>query len=263
MIDPTLLLFSNRSKDSNMLYDLLLLILIIPILGQITSYLKDNIPKYMNKLYYKFSNQSVIEFVGYDKIDYGEFIPTYPEAMLAVFRWTIHHKKVKNLRHYFKQRGLWEKSSDEGLTDLNYMLVEAKNIELEEGIFMDVEYQKLEDPNLKKTVDVKTNKLTLILRSAIHNTDYINRFVNKCIKFNREYELEINKNKLCHFIFKGYDNNYQFNECFHIDVLKEYDEDKTNINPFDNMFFDYKEKLLKRVNKLQDLEYYKRTGSRR
>ncbi len=264
MIDPTFLLFSNRNKeDSNIFYDILLLILFVPMLGQITTYLKDNIPKYMNKLYYKFSNQSVIEFIGYDKLDYGEFIPTYPEAMLAVFRWTIHNKKVKKLRHYNKQRGLWEKSCDEGLTDLNYMLVEGKNVELEEGIFMDVDHQRLEDPNLKKTVDVKTNKLTLILRSAKHSTDYINKFVNKCIKFNREYELGINKNKLCHFIFKGYDNNYQFNECFHIDVIKEYDEDEINTNPFDNMFFDYKEKLLKRVNKLQDLEYYERTGSRR
>ena len=262
-IDPTLLLFSNKSKDSNMLYDLLLLILIIPILGQITSYLKDNIPKYMNKLYYKFSNQSVIEFVGYDKLDYGEFIPTYPEAMMSVFRWTIHQKKVKSLRYYNKQRGLWEKCRDEGLTDLNYMIVEGKNIELEKGLYMDVDHHKLEDPNLKKTVDVKTNKLTLILRSAIHNTDYINKYVNKCIKFNHEYELNLNKNKIYHFIFKGYDNNYQFNECFHIDLLKEFNEDDTNINPFDNLFFDYKEKLLKRVNKLQDLEYYKRTCSRR
>ena len=263
MIDPAFLLFSNRSRDSNIFYDLLLLVLIIPILGQFTTFLKDNVPKYMNKIYYKFTNQSIIEFIGYDKLDYGEFIPTYPEAMLAVFRWTIHNKKVKNLRHYNKQRGLWEKSCDEGLTDLNYMLVEAKNVELEEGIFMDVEHQRLEDPNLKKTVDVKTNKLTLNLRSAIHNTDHINKFVNKCIKFNREYELGINKNKLCHFIFKGYDSNYQFNECFHIDILKEYDEDKISKNPFDNMFFDYKEKLLKRVNKLQDLEYYERTGTRR
>ena len=263
MIGPEFLLFSNRSKDSNIFYDLLLLLLIVPMLGQITSYLKDNIPKYMNKIYSRISKQSVIEFIGYDKLDYGEFIPTYPEAMMSVFRWTIYQKKVKTLRHYNKQRGLWEKSRDEGLTDLNYMIVEGKNIELEEGLFMDVEHQKLEDPNLKKTVDVKTNKLTLNLRSAIHNTEYINKFVNKCIKFNREYELNLNKNKIYHFIFKGYDNNYQFNECFHIDVLKEFNEDKPNINPFNNLFFDYKEKLLKRVNKLQDLEYYERTGSRR
>ena len=268
MIGPEFLLFSNRSKDSNIFYDLLLLLLIVPMLGQITTYLKDNIPKYMNKLYYKFSKQSVIEFVGYDKLDYGEFIPTYPEAMLAVFRWTIHNKKVKSLRHYNKQRGLWEKSCDEGLTDLNYMLVEGKNVELEEGIFMDVDHQRLEDPNLKKTVDVKTNKLTLNLRSAIYNTDYINKFVNKCIKFNREYELNLNKNKIYHFTFKGYDSNYNFNDCFHISVLKEYDYDdkKISINkskPFDNLFFDNKEKLIKRLDKLKDYEYYERTGSRR
>ncbi len=268
MIGPEFLLFSNRSKDSNIFYDLLLLILIVPMLGQITTYLKDNIPKYMNKLYYKFSNQSVIEFVGYDKLDYGEFIPTYPEAMMSVFRWTIHQKKVKSLRHYNKQKGLWEKSRDEGLTDLNYMIVEGKNIELEEGLYMDVEHQKLEDPNLKKTVDVKTNKLTLNLRSAIHNTEYINKFVNKCIKFNREYELNLNKNKIYHFTFKGYDSNYNFNDCFHISVLKEYDYDdkKISINkskPFANLFFDNKEKLIKRLDKLKDCEYYERTGSRR
>ena len=253
-----------------MLYDLLLLILIIPILGQITSYLKDNIPKYINKIYSRISKQSIIEFIGYDKLDYGEFIPTYPEAMLSVFRWTIHQKKVKTLRYYNKQRGLWEKCKDEGLTDLNYMIVEGKNIELEEGLYMDVDHQKLEDPNLEKKVALKTSKLILNLRSVIHNTEYINRFVNKCIKFNREYELGLNKNKLYHFTFKGYDSNHNsnFNECFHISVLKEFDNDdeKSYINkskPFSNLFFDNKEKLIKRLDKLKDYEYYERTGSRR
>ena len=268
MIGPEFLLFSNRSKDSNIFYDLLLLILIVPMLGQITSYLKDNIPKYMNKLYYKFSKQSVIEFIGYDKIDYGEFIPTYPEAMLSVFRWTIHHKKVNSLRYYNKVKGIWEKNRDECLTDLNYMIVEGKNLELEEGLYMDVDHQKLDDPNLEKKVALKTSKLILNLRSAIHNTEHINRFVNKCIKFNREYELNLNKNKIYHFTFKGYDSSYNFNECFHISLLKEFNNDdkKNYINkskPFDNLFFDNKEKLIKRLDKLKDYEYYERTGSRR
>ena len=96
MIDPAFLLFSNRNKeDSNIFYDLLLLILIVPMLGQITTYLKDNIPKYMNKLYYKFSNQSGIEFIGYDKLDYGEPSDCYSEAMMAVIRWTINKKKFR------------------------------------------------------------------------------------------------------------------------------------------------------------------------
>ena len=263
MIGPEFLLFSNRSKDSNIFYDLLLLLLIVPMLGQITTYLKDNIPKYMNKLYYKFSNQSVIEFIGYDKLDYGEPSDCYSEAMMAVIRWTINKKKVKSLRYYNKVKGLWEKSNDGVVSDLNYMIIECKNVELENGLYMDVDHNKIDDPNLEKKTSIKTNKLTLNLRSVIHNTEYINRFVNKCIKFNREYELGLNKNKLYHFIFKGYDNNYQFNECFHIDVLKEFDDDEKSKNPFDNMFFDYKEKLLKRINKLQDLEYYERTGLRR
>lgn len=286
MIGPEFLLFSNRSKDSNIFYDLLLLILIVPILGQITTYLKDNIPKYTNKLYYKFYKQSVIEFVGYDKIDYGEFIPTYPEAMLSVFRWVIHHKKVKSLRYYNKQKGLFEKSRDECLTDLNYMIVEGKNVELEEGLYMDVDHLKIDDPNLEKKTSIKTNKLTLNLKSVIYNTEYINKFINKCIKFNREYELNLNKNKIYHFTFKGYDNNYNFNECFHIGVLKDFgynynfnecfhigvlkeinnDDKKNYINkskPFDNLFFDNKKKLIKRLDKLKDYEYYERTGSRR
>jgi hypothetical protein len=143
------------------------------------------------------------------------------------------------------------------------MIVECKNVELENGLYMDVEHYKIDDPNLEKKTSIKTNKLTLNLRSAIHNTEYINRFVNKCIKFNREFELGLNKNNLYHFIFKGYNDNYQFNECFHIDIFKKFDDDEISKNPFDNLFFDYKDKLLKRVDKLQDLEYYERTGLRR
>ena len=57
MIGPEFLLFSNRTKD--MFYYLLLSVVIIPILGEITRYLQDNIPKYMNKLYSKFSERYV------------------------------------------------------------------------------------------------------------------------------------------------------------------------------------------------------------
>jgi hypothetical protein len=56
MIEP--LSFSNRSKDSN-IYDVILLVFIVLLLEHITRYLKDKIPKYVNKLYTKFSNNSI------------------------------------------------------------------------------------------------------------------------------------------------------------------------------------------------------------
>ena len=239
MIGPEFLLFSNRSKDSNILYDLLLLVFIIPLLGQITIFLKDNIPKYVDKFYSKFSKQYVIGYVGYDKLDYGEFIPSYPAAMQAICAWIIHEKKVKSLRYYNRRINFDRYKIDEKLSHLNYMILEGKNIELEAGLFMDVNYQKLDDPQLEKKVAIKTNKLTLQLKSYIHNTEYINKFVNKCIEFNRKFELEMNKNKLYHFIFKGYDSSgYMFNECFITNILTDYNDTSNNIiKTFDNLFF--------------------------
>ena len=64
-------IFSNRSKDSNIFYDLLLLVVIIHILV-LVKYLQDNIPKYINKLYSKFSERYVINYIGYDRIDFYE-----------------------------------------------------------------------------------------------------------------------------------------------------------------------------------------------
>lgn len=262
MIGPEFLLFSNRSKEnSNIFYDLLLLVFIIPLLGQITLYLKDNIPKYVDKFYSKFSKQYVIGYVGYDKLDYGEFIPSYPAPMQAICAWIIHEKKVKSLRYYNRRIGYDKYKIDDHLSHLNYMILEGKNIELEAGLFMDVNYQKLDDPHLEKKVAIKTNKLTLELKSYIHNTEYINKFVNKCIEFNRKFELEMNNNKIYHFIFKGYDSGYMFNECFITNILTDYNDTSNNIiKTFDNLFFDYKDKLIKRLDKLEDIEFYKRTG---
>ena len=62
-IDPTLLLFSNKSKDSNMLYDLLLLTLIIPFLTYGLEIVKQNLPKLCRFCYSKINYQDVNFFV--------------------------------------------------------------------------------------------------------------------------------------------------------------------------------------------------------
>lgn len=263
---PELLLFTNRDKkDSNLLYDLLLLTLIIPFLTYGLDIVKQNLPKLCRFCYSKINKEYNIIFEGLDRLDHGRFYSDYPLAMLAIFRWVIHNKKSNKIK-YFNVNSNYKTWSDfigeEKLTNINFTIEEAYNILLEDDIYLDITQNKIDDAVTdKKTNVIKTNKIILKLKSKKHNTDIINLFINKCLKFNKEFETEINKDKLYHFIFKGTDPGWEFRDCFLTSVLSDYN-DPTNINnkTFNCLHFSNKNKLIKNLDRLKDLAYYKRNG---
>lgn len=266
MIGPEFLLFSNRDKkDSNLLYDLLLLTLIIPFLTYGLDIVKQNLPKLCRFCYTKIFKEYNIIFEGLDRLDHGRFFSDYPIAMLAIFRWVIHHKKSNKIKYFniHTNYKTWNDGNvEEKLTNINFTIEEAFNILLEDDIYLDITQNKVDDTVTdKKTNVIKTNKIILKLKSKKHNTDKINLFINKCLKFNKEFEAEINKDKLYHFIFKGYDAGYEFRDCFLTSILSDYN-DPSNINnkTFDCLHFSNKDKLIKNLDRLKDLAYYKRNG---
>ncbi len=263
---PELLLFTNRDKkDSNLLYDLLLLTLIIPFLTYSLDIVKDNLPKLCRYIYSKIRIEYNIIFEGLDRLDHGRFYSDYPIAMLSIFRWVIHHKKSNKIKYFNVNNNYktWNDRPDEDkLTGINFTIEEGFNILLEDDIYLDITQSKIDDTITdKKTNIIKTNKTILKLKSKKHNIDKINLFINKCLKFNKEFETEINKDKLYHFIFKGYESGYEFRECFLTSILSDYN-DPANINnkTFDCLHFSNKDKLIKNLDRLKDLAYYKRNG---
>ena len=96
MLDPEVLLFMNRDKkNGNLLYDLLLIILIVPILKYCIENLKQYLPD-LCKFYY-FQKVNEVLFHGRDREDYGKFYSDYPLPMLAIFNWTIYNKKSNKI----------------------------------------------------------------------------------------------------------------------------------------------------------------------
>jgi hypothetical protein len=266
MIGPELLLFTSRDKkDSNLLYDLLLLTLIIPFLTYSLDIVKEDLPKLCRYIYSKIRTEYNIIFEGLDRLDHGRFYSDYPIAMLSIFRWVIHNKKSNKIKYFNVSNNYktWHDRSDEDkLTGINFTIEEGYNILLEDDIYLDITQSKIDDTIAdKKTNVIKTNKTILKLKSKKHNIDEINLFINKCLKFNKEFESEINKDKLYHFIFKGTDPGWDFRDCFLTSILSDYN-DPSNINnkTFDCLHFSNKDKLIKNLDRLKNLAYYKRNG---
>ncbi len=263
---PEILLLTNRDKkDSNLLYDLLLLTLIVPLVTYILDNVKENLPKLIKYIYYKIRTEYNIVFEGLDRLDHGRFYSDYPIAMLSIFRWVIHNKKSNKIKYFNVNNNYktWHDRSDEDkLTGINFTIEEGYNILLEDEIYLDITQSKIDDTIAdKKTNVIKTNKTILKLKSKKHNVDKINLFINKCLKFNKEFESEINKDKLYHFIFKGTDPGYEFRDCFLISILSDYnDPSYINNKTFDCLHFSNKDKLIKNLDRLKNLAYYKRNG---
>jgi hypothetical protein len=263
MISPELLIFSNRNKDSNLLYDILLLAFFAPIIAYGTTILKEYLPKILNYFYLKFFISYSLKYEGHNRLDYGKFYTEYPIAMLSVFRWAIAHNKVRHATYYnmATSHQFYTIKIEDKLTNLDYMIDECFNIELEEGLYMDVYMNKMDDTAVdnKKAV-IKTNKIILKIKSTKYDKNKINDFVNKCIKFNKDYQSEINKNKLYHFIFKGSQSGYDFSDCFLINPLADFDDPNNITKTFDNLYFSNKDTLIKQLDRLNDIEYYKKNG---
>ena len=225
MLDPEVFLFMNRDKkDGNLLYDLLLIVLIVPILKYCIEKSKEYLPTLFKFYYFKKVNEVI--FQGRDREDYGRFYSDYPLPMLAIFNWTIYNKKSNKIKFFNVKNNndniCFKSKNKETLTILDFIVEDALNIMLKKDLYLDIiKYKQDESTTDKKSNVLKTSSIIIKLKSKKYNIEEINEFINKCIIFNKEYEDTLNKNKLYHFIYKGSSDDHDFKDRFLTSVLSD------------------------------------------
>jgi hypothetical protein len=119
-------------------------------------------------------------------------------------------------------------------------------------------YDDIDIDNNGKNKHIK--KLTLKLSSS-NNIDYLQNFINKCIINYENYIEQKNKDKTYHFIYQcKKDGKLKFS----MKLISDFSNPELeNYETFNNIFHSNKEKLIQDINKLKDINYYKRTGQKR
>ena len=263
---------SHNQTMNTLIFDMAILFVLVPIL----KYFFDDIQLTYKILLNKFINtyKSKIEFTGWENLLEGNFTYEYPLPMTAICHYLSNNNICTNLKYFNPVKNgnfYYDNSSSNNQKDSNisYLINFGNNIYIGDDMYIDYTYHSIQcskesksDGNWKIIIVLKSNKKTII---------EINKFILKCIKEYENYLNEKSNNKIYHFIFQGNQGN-QSNQSitsnkkliFSSSVLSDYSNlDKTSYETFSNLESEHNTMLIKDINRLKDLEYYKKTGNRR
>ncbi len=255
------LLLSTLGTE-NTLIKILAIIFLIPALTYLTSYIKDAVPDIM----YYFNNYgwNTIDFKGFETLRNGVFYIDYPYPMLAICHWLNSHNKTKNIEfkdlcrnHIFYCDYLNESDRNSKTIKNNFIIKTASNMEIIPGILFDCNTKLLQNGSDDSRNTIYTTVFTV--KSKKYNTNYIFDFVNQIIDEYKLYERSLHRNKQFHFIYQSLDEEKLI---FSKNAFVDTENNVCNYETFDTIYSEHKDSIIRTVNRLTDIDYFKRTGNR-
>lgn len=214
---------------------------------------------------FNFNKYTSIELFGWEFLRSGSYVYEYNYNMTAINYYMCLLKKGSDYRYFNELRnGIYYnddiKKSLKYDESPSYLINNLLNLHIEDDIYIDVGSEKIniETENNKQSLNWK---ITMKIKSYKHDITYIQKFIDKCIIIYEKYKSTKNKNKTYHFIYQGFDKDkLNFSES----IISDFNtEDHQNYETFNNIFHSNKNQIINDINKLKDLNYYKRTGFKR
>ncbi len=262
MIDNIGFFILSRAHTETFYRDIFIMIILVPLL----KYIYDNIYIYYIRLrdFLLGSYKNKIEFVGWESINGGLYYYDYPVPMTAICHYITMNNISNNLRYFTPSRNGTVYSEDIKYTkkdkNIAYLVNFGNNIKIKDDLFLDYSFNKLEVSKESKCDN--SWKVTIILKSKYKSINEINDFINNCIKSYDNYIDEKSKDKIYHFIYQGKDSNKRL--TFSMSVLSDLsDPNKMCYETFDNIHSEHKTMLIRDLERLKDINYYKKTGNKR
>lgn len=167
-------------------------------------------------------------------------------------------KEMYAISHYvqFKDRATSLKVQDSNFTNGLEFLLNQKYCSVED-YYIDVTVE------IVKTPDCPPSEKIIFSIKSRKSTKEIIDFIEKCQTEYTEYLKNKNKNKLYHFIYTGTKEKTE-ERTFTSNLISDLsDENNQNYESFDCLFNDQKYKIMKDLDKLNDVNYYKKNGFKR
>lgn len=243
-INSVLLLL--RRGDSSLSQTLLFLLLpfIGQILGSIFDYLKSINIRQWNKV-------SFDTTVG---VRYGRINGDYSKAYRAI----CHHvSKIENCQALKEAKTYTEAGKT------SYVLDECRDVDIGGGIYISL-YNTVTSHVTTSPLaagEEPSKTFTLQVKSKYLSVGELTAFVKKLVEEHDAYMTKENKGKLYHFIFKSKtDANILFSQTMISDTN---DETNMNFETFDHIFNEHKDTIIADMDRLNDVDYYRRNGLKR
>jgi hypothetical protein len=209
--------------------------------------------------------QTTIDIIGWEFLNNGLHTFEYPQNMTAINYYIYSLNKSTNFKYFNNKRnGIYYIDEFKGQSEHdqtpNYILNDVYNIKIDDDIYITVTTDELTMSNEDKKSSINS-KITMTLRSYKNDTAYIEKFINKCIIAYDNYTTNKNKNKTYHFIYQGKNNGKL---VFSSKIISDFNNpDNQNYETFDTIYHSNKDIIIKDIERLRNIEYYKKTGLKR
>lgn len=238
MIDSSSLVLLLSRNDGNMYQ--MLLILFVPVIVKMIEYGLNYIYNKIVMFWNEYRMENRVEYTGIHALWCGTTKFEFSIVFETLCYIILKTGNLKMLKYIEKDDGIGR-----------YILNDCKNLIIEKDIYIDVNTEK--KTNSEFNIVYQTH---LIIKSRKKSTQEIKEFVDKSII---EYKNR-NKNKTYHFIYQGYNNK----PIFIKNIIQNKDDPLCkNYETFDFIHNEHKNKIINELDKLTDLEYYKKRGLKR
>lgn len=243
-----------KSGESLTLHEILVYFILIPLIGIIMTQLKDiglKIFDYTKNLI-KFK-KNTLALSGREVMLNNCMCFEYPESMIALNHWLLQNNKIKNYRAFnvnrngdFNYKDIKKSIKTESCA---YIAEKCQKTKVDEDLFLTVKVEKINVEGKKDTTF--GTQTVMILSSKKRN---LNKFVEKLLEEYQEYIENKNKDKLFHFIYQGENK-------FSKSIISE--KSNPSFETFDNIINEHTVQFKRDIKRLNDLDYYRRTGLKR
>ena len=261
MLDYLLL---SRLNTGNVLYDSLLLILLIPCISYITSFIKNDLMANIKKIKIFSNKHKQLTIMGTNYIKEGIHYFDYPIPLMALF-YHITKNHLSNKIKYINANKNAMLHRNTKTENKFFIIDDNDNIILNDNIYLNiykVQQEQLSTDN-RKNITIISNDIHAVLKSKNCHIDILEKYLDNLVQEYEKHLLEQNKNKIYHFVYQQREDNY-VEIKFSQKLLSNFEnENEKNYETFDTLWSDNKEILKTSVNRLNDIEYYKRTGNKR
>lgn len=243
----TLFVLLSRG-DTSSIWQPLLLVFVPPLLTALSGkfyYVWAQMSKYLGS-FFGVRPTSTLTLLGTMGFRSGYFSDnkvssSYSDSFLAVTHYIVKNKLCNCI---------YESSDFLQKDNPVYVLKKPDNFYIEDGIFAEINYFESEG-------NAKIPNIEINLMSSTKDIDGLKEFVKKCMSVREKFILETKHEKLYHFIYEG-------NQTYSHNLISDLsNKNNMNFETFDNMFCEHREKLMKRIDLLKDIAYYKRNGLKR
>ena len=207
-----------------------------------------------------------IEIIGWETLNDDSYCFDYPDNMTAINYYIYKTNKSNNFKYFnIKKNGNYFIDTGDITTDNNspnYIMKDTTDIYINDDIYISVYTKNIDTggstPNQSKTLNWR---ITMTIKTYKYNTSHIQKFINDCIYEYEKYIRNKNRDKTYHFIYQGKTSN-KLN--FSSTLISDFNNPTyQNFETFDNIFHSNKQMIMNDIDRLKDIEYYKKTGFKR